>query len=168
MCVRWCVRARYACVQYSHGAWAWPRAFCAVLCGCVLCGCVMPTGAGCAARVYAEACAPHFTRVYMRYGVCACGTAFGLGSPNSVSCTCMDVCTAVGMCSPSVVPLVVSCVCVRVRRSVFTDRVVYFSCRGAHACICTVLTVCCPSRTPIVCTPYMFVCTEIRRCSYCS
>ena len=46
----------------------------------------------------------------MRYGVCACGTVFGLGSLSSVSCTCMRVCTSVGVCSPSVVQLVVSTV----------------------------------------------------------
>ena len=75
---------------------------------CFLCGCVLPNGAGCAVRVYTGACTPHFTQVYMRYGVFACSTVFGLGSPSSVSCTCMRVCPAVGMCSPSIVPLVVS------------------------------------------------------------
>ena len=51
------------------------------------------------------ACARHFC-------VCTCGTVFGLGSASSVSCMCVSVCTAVGMCSPSVVPLTVStCMC---------------------------------------------------------
>ena len=58
-------------------------------------------------NLYWSLCAT-FSRVYMRYGVCACCTMFGLDSPSSVSCTYICVCTAVDMCSPSVVPLVVS------------------------------------------------------------
>ena len=44
------------------------------------------------------------------FRVCTCGTVFSLDSPSSVSCMCMCVCTAVGiiLCSPSVVPFVVS------------------------------------------------------------
>ena len=82
-----CVRVRYACVQYPYWAWAWLRT---------------PYRAGCTARIYTWACALHF-RVY------TCGTVFSLGSGSSVSCmVCVRVCTAVGMCSPSVVPLAVS------------------------------------------------------------
>ena len=46
------------------------------------------------------------------FRVCTRGTVFGLENPSSVSCMCMCVCTVVGMCSPSVVPLVEStCMC---------------------------------------------------------
>ena len=65
----------------------------------MLCGCVLPTGAGCTVIIYTGACALYFRLL------CACGTVFGLDSPNSVSCTCMCACTAVGTCSPSVVLL---------------------------------------------------------------
>ena len=58
-----------------------------------------PYRAGCTVRIYPGACALHFR-------VCICGTVFGLDSTSSVSCMCM--CTAVGMCSPSIAPLVVS------------------------------------------------------------
>ena len=43
---------------------------------------------------------------------------FGLGSASSVSCMCMCVRTAVGMCSPNVVPLVVS-TCMRALYSIW-------------------------------------------------
>ena len=49
--------------------------------------------------------------------VCTCGTVFGLDSPSRVYFTCMCVYTAVGMCSPSVVPLVVS-TCMRALYSI--------------------------------------------------
>ena len=66
-------------------------------------------------RVYGQnlywACALHFH-------VCTCGTVFGLGSASSVSCMCVYVCTAVGMCSPSVVPLAVS-TCTRALYSIW-------------------------------------------------
>ena len=64
MRVHWCVRVRYACVQYPYGARACPCVFCAVLCGCVL-----PTGAGCTVGIYTGAYALHFPRVHVRYGV---------------------------------------------------------------------------------------------------
>ena len=70
-----------------------------------------PYRAGCTARTYTGACALHFR-------VCTCGTVFGLGSASSVSFMCMCVCTAVGMCSPSVVPLVVS-TCMRALYSIW-------------------------------------------------
>ena len=129
---------RYARVQHPYGAWAEPCAFCVVLCGCVL-----PIRAGCAVIIYTEACALHFPRVCMRYGVCAFGTVFGLGSPSSVYCTCMRVCTAVGMCSPSVVPLVVStCMCACIVYSMGSLGGV----RSVHECLClyvrTVLVKC--------------------------
>ena len=62
---------------------------------CVLCGCVLPTGAGFAVKIYTGACASHFTRVCMRYGVCSSCTVSSLGSPSSVSCTCLRVCVNV-------------------------------------------------------------------------
>ena len=70
-----------------------------------------PYREGCTARIYTGACVLHFC-------VCTCGTVFGLGSASSVSCMCMCMCTAVGMCSPSVVPLVVS-TCVRALYSIW-------------------------------------------------
>ena len=59
------------------------------------------------------ACALHFY-------VCTCGTVFGLGSASSVSCMCVRVCTAVGMCSPSIAPLAVS-TCMRALYSIWND-----------------------------------------------
>ena len=54
----------------------------------------------------------------LHFHVCTCGTVFGLGSASSVSRMCVCVCTAVGMCSPSVVPLAVS-TCMRVLYSIW-------------------------------------------------
>ena len=64
MRVHWCVRVRYACVQYPYGTRAWPCVFSAVLCGCVL-----PIRSGCKVRTYTGACALHVPRVYAWYGV---------------------------------------------------------------------------------------------------
>ena len=62
-----------------------------------------------------------------------------LGSTSSVSCMCMCVCTAVGMCSPSVLPLVVS-TWVRALYSIWHGGL--GSVRSIHECylhVCTVL-----------------------------
>ena len=77
-------------------------------------GCVLPTGRG---------VRPEFIPELVRYifRVCTHGTVFGLDSPSSVSCMCMCVCMAVGMCSPSVVPLVVS-TCMRALYSIWHGR----------------------------------------------
>ena len=53
----------------------------------------------------------------LHFHVCTCGTVFGVGSASSVSCLFVCVCTAVGMCSPSVVPLAVS-TCMRALYSI--------------------------------------------------
>ena len=53
----------------------------------------------------------------LRFRVCTCGKVFGLGSASSVSFMSMCVCTAVGMCSPSVVPLAMS-TCMRALYSI--------------------------------------------------
>ena len=47
-------------------------------------------------------------RLSALFCVCMCGTVFGLDSASSVSCMYTCVFMAVGMCSPSVVPLIVS------------------------------------------------------------
>ena len=59
------------------------------------------------------ACALHFH-------VRTCGAVFGLGSASSVSCMWVCVCTAVGMCRPSVVLLAVS-TCMRALYSIWHD-----------------------------------------------
>ena len=77
-------------------------------------GCVPPTGRSVRTEFILE-----LVRYIFR--VCTCGTVFGLDSPSSLSCMCMCVCTAVGMCSPSVVPLVVS-TCMRALYSIWHGR----------------------------------------------
>ena len=67
------------------------------------------------------------------FRVCTCGTVFGLDRPSSVSCTCMCVCTAVGMCSPSVVRLVVS-TCMRACTVYGMDSL--GGVRSIHECLC--------------------------------
>ena len=96
MRVHLCVRVQYACVQYPYWAWTWLRT---------------PYRAGYTAIIYSGACV-------LQFCVCTYGTVFGLGSASSVSCMCMCVRTAVGMCSPSVVPLAVS-TCIRALYSIW-------------------------------------------------
>ena len=83
--------------------------------------------------IYTEACVLHFTRVCMRYGVCAYGMVLGLGSPSSAFCTCACVCTAVSMCSPSVVPLVVN---TYMRACTVYGRDSLGGVRSVHECLC--------------------------------
>ena len=75
-----------------------------VRCCAVLCGRVLLTGVRCAVRVYTETCAPHFTRAYVRYGVQHRQPKKCILYVYAFMCAC----TAVSMCNPSVVPIVVS------------------------------------------------------------
>ena len=83
--------------------------------------------------IYTEACVLHFTRVCMRYGVCAYGMVLGLGSPSSAFCTCACVCTAVSMCSPSVVQVVVN---TYMRACTVYGRDSLGGVRSVHECLC--------------------------------
>ena len=94
-------------------------------------GCVLPTGRGARPKFILGLCVT-FPRVYVRY-------CFRLGQcEQCISYMCVCVCTAVVMCSPSVVPLAVS-TCMRVLYSIWHGGL--GAVRSIHKCYlheCTV------------------------------
>ena len=96
------------------------------------CGCIVPVrGPGHGCVFSARCCAAAYSLpgrgvrselilelVCYIFRVCTCGTVFDLDSLSSVSCMCMCACTLGGMCSPSVVLLVLS-TCMRALYSIW-------------------------------------------------